>query len=67
MLLEEEVDYAMRGPVWAKAGASMLVQDLHALMDGANDGFLDNWEDHENLHWGLRKGLNGSIMSRSWA
>ena len=38
VLVEEEVAYAMRGPVWAKAGVSMLVKDLHNLMDGANDG-----------------------------
>ena len=26
-----------------------------------------NWGDQENLHRGLRKGLNGSMMSRNWA
>ena len=40
MLLEEEVAYAMRGPVWAEAGAFMHVKDLHTLMDGANDGIF---------------------------
>ena len=38
VLVEEEVAYAIRGPVWAKAGVSMHVEDLHILTDGANDG-----------------------------
>ena len=38
VLLEEEVAYAMHGPVWAKAGVSMHVKDLCTLTDGANDG-----------------------------
>ena len=40
VLLEEEEAYAMRGPVWAKAGVSMHVKDLHTLMDGTNDGIF---------------------------
>ena len=38
VLLEEEVAYAMHGPVWAKAGVSMHVKDLCTLTDGTNDG-----------------------------
>ena len=40
VLLEEEVAYATRGPVWAKAGAFVHVKDLHTLVDGTNDGIL---------------------------